>query len=310
MNPAFSVVVLNFNGRELLARFLPSVVAAIQAYPAPIELIVVDDGSSDDSLEFLRRDYPQVRTIPLGANHGFSTACNTGVRQASCPIMVLLNNDIELDLEFFRHLPAHFSRPEVFAVRPVVQAVEDGQVRDFLHMRIAGRFRYGFLEVVPRPDDRTDGLAFITGVGAFHREKFLALGGFDELFNPFYYEDTDLSYRALKRGWVIVSEPRSVMYHYSSSTIPRFFNRTYVRRIGLRNHYFFVWKNITAPRLIAQHVCWTVVRWVRDLCRGDSASVVAFWWALRHLPAVMRKRRLERLSATRSDEELFRRYAP
>ena len=112
---AASVVIPNWNGKDLLARYLPSVVAALAANPAN-EIVVVDNGSSDGSAEFVRTAFPRVKLVALEKNLGFGGGSNAGFHAAANDIVVLLNSDMRVEEDFLAPLLEGFADPQVFAV--------------------------------------------------------------------------------------------------------------------------------------------------------------------------------------------------
>src|SRR5215831_6832352 len=112
---AISVVIPNWNGRDLLANYLPSVIEAVRTLPRG-EIIVVDNGSADGSVEFLRQTFPELRVLALAENLGFGGGSNAGFRAAQHDIVVLLNNDMRVAPDFLRPLLDTFMDEKVFAV--------------------------------------------------------------------------------------------------------------------------------------------------------------------------------------------------
>jgi glycosyltransferase involved in cell wall biosynthesis len=148
------------------------------------------------------------------------------------------------------------------------------------------------------------------GSSAFDRRKFLELGGFDPLFEPFYLEDTDLGYMAWKRGWKVLYQPRSVVWHEHRGTIGRRFSATEVRRALDKNFVLWTWKNIHEwPRLASHFFCtWTGA--VASVVAGESperASMAGIWRAFLQLPQAVRSRSKARQLAAIDDTEAFRR---
>ncbi len=215
-----SVVIPNWNGRDLLERYLPSVIAALGGNPDN-EIIVVDNGSTDGSAEFVRQAFPRVKLLALDRNLGFGGGSNAGFRAAKNDIVVLLNSDMHVSPDFLPPLLEGFRDERVFAVScqiffrdPATRREETGLTQ--------GRWQDGGLKVGHRIDPSIGDLfpCFYGGGGscAFDRRKCLELGGFDELLAPFYLEDTDLGYLAWKRGWQVLYQPRSVVYHEHRGT--------------------------------------------------------------------------------------------
>jgi GT2 family glycosyltransferase len=268
--PGVSVVIPSWNGRALLEKFLPTVLEAAAAFEAagraPTEVIVADDASTDDTLAWLAARFPQVRFESSDPQQGFGPTANRGVRAARYGLVYLVNNDVALEPATLPPLAAHFADPAVFAVA--------GQVYDYATGVLSGagqvgEFRAGFLRIhrryfVPLPAARV-GLPLLTifasgGSSLFDREKFLALGGFDELFAPFGWEDVELSLRAWKQGYEVRYEPRSAVWHQFSSTIsPRFAPR-HLKAVYERNRLLAHWLHLETPAQVASHLFFLLLK--------------------------------------------------
>jgi hypothetical protein len=148
------------------------------------------------------------------------------------------------------------------------------------------------------------------GSCAFDRRKFLELGGFDELLAPFYMEDTDLGYLAWKRGWKVLYQPRSIVFHEHRGTIGKRFSRTYIDSIVQKNLLLFCWKNIHEWSRLAPHFIFTVCGAFVSAAFGDAPqrpNLYAFLRAARQIIGAMRSRMHSRALAVVSDTEAFRR---
>lgn len=142
------------------------------------------------------------------------------------------------------------------------------------------------------------------GSAMFDKQKFLAMGGFDGLLSPFYWEDVELSYRAWKRGFAIVYEPRSITRHRVSSTIGKL-GRRGVRVIEQRNRLIYHWIHLQDLGMMASHVAWVAVLAVTAPLRLDAGFLLSVMAALRKLPAIRRRRGEEKQAQTRTDREVF-----
>ena len=303
-NTAASVVIPNWNGRDLLEKYLPSVVAALGGNPRN-EIIVVDNGSEDGSAEWLRTNYPAVRLIAHKRNLGFGAGSNSGFAAAVNGIVVLLNNDMRVEEGFLAPLLASFRNELVFAVSCQIFLNDPRKMREETGLT-QGWWENGMLRVRHRIDPGIDAPypCFYGGGGscAFDRRKFLELGGFDELLSPFYLEDTDLGYLAWKRGWQVMYEPRSVVYHEHRGTIGRRFSAAEIEGVLKKNYLLFCWKNIHEPKRLASHFAFATAAAV---IKRPNAS--AMWRAFRQLPAALRSRGRARGLAAIDDTEAFRR---
>jgi GT2 family glycosyltransferase len=300
---AASIVIPNWNGRELLAKYLPSVLEAASGNPSN-EVIVVDNGSEDGSAQFVHEQFPTVRVVALESNLGFGGGSNAGVAEARNDIVVLLNSDMRVAPNFLTPLLEAFSNDKVFAVSCQIFFSDPERRREETGLT-EGRWHRGKLQVGHRIDHQiTEAFPCFYGGGgscAFDRRKFLELGGFDEIFAPFYYEDADLGYLAWKRGWQVLYQPRSVVWHEHRGTIGRHFSDVRIAGVLGKNTLLFCWKNIHEWPKLAEHFAAVVAGAVlRGRLRG-------MWRAVIQLPGALRSRRRSRGLAAISDTEAFRR---
>jgi GT2 family glycosyltransferase len=309
---AASVVIPNWNGRDLLEKYLPSIVTALAGNPAN-EIVVVDNGSTDGSAEFVRRNFPQVHLVALEKNLGFGGGSNAGFRAAAHDIVVLLNSDMRVAPDFLAPLLEGFCDPLVFAVSCQIFFSDPAKLREETGLT-QGWWEDGQLRVRHRIDPAVDTLfpCFYGGGGscAFDRQKFLELGGFDRLLAPFYLEDTDLGYMAWKRGWKVLYQPRSVVYHEHRGTIGKRFREDQIQGVLKKNYLLWAWKNIHAwPRLVS-HLAFTWVGGLLAVVFGDvplRPDFAAVWRAFRQLPRAVVSRWRARSLAAIGDAEAFRR---
>lgn len=303
-----SIVIVSWNGSQLLQRGLPSVLQALDRTPGQHEVIVVDDGSQDDTLEMLRQRFPAVKTVALDANQGFGAACNQGVAQAAGDVVIMLNNDMVVEPDFLGFLLAPFAQDqELFAVACCVKKADRQTVE---LARTAGVFKLGFLKVLRQagatpPAGLCPALYGSGGAVAYDKGKFLQLGGFDPLYHPFYWEDTDLSYRAWRRGWRVCYQPQSIVYHEHQATIGKSFPRAYIRRINYRNRFLFMWSNIRDRGWLLQHALFLPAYLLLYGASGRWFYLRGFWDALARWAEVRRRRRTHS-GDVYSDEDILR----
>jgi GT2 family glycosyltransferase len=252
-----TIQILNWDGRALLEEFLPSVQRAAGSHP----VVVVDNGSTDGSLQMLQTRFPQVRTIPLAKNFGFAEGNNLGAVRVNTDVIVFLNNDMAVDEGFLRPLLCPFSDPTVFAVASRIN-VPDPEKASHETGNTRARFEKGFFEFRHDPMNEARAHQSFTipvfwaggGACAVDRRKFEILGGFDSLYHPFYVEDVDLSYQAWKRGWkCLVAPASSVVHKHRGTSAPRF-GADFVENTTRRNQFLFVWKNVTDSLLLLRHL--------------------------------------------------------
>jgi GT2 family glycosyltransferase len=307
-----SVVIPNWNGRDLLEKYLPSVVDAMSGSPEN-EVIVVDDCSTDGSVEFLASRFPNVRVIALPKNVGFGGVSNAGFRAAKNDIVVLLNSDMRVAPDFLAPLLEVFADDQVFAASCQIFFSDPKKLREETGLT-QGWWDMGGLRVRHRIDDAvTEAYPCFYGGGgscAFDRRKFLELGGFDHVLRPFYLEDTDLGYLAWKRGWKVFYQPKSHVWHEHRGTIGKKFSRDYVDAVVKKNFLLFTWKNIHEWSRLPGHFLYSWAGAVLSLIFGDAperANLYALLEAFLKTPGAMAARWRARSLAVIGDTEAFRR---
>mgnify|MGYP001600951236 FL=1 len=292
-----SIVIPNYNGEGLLKKNLPKVFDAIFSYKnGRAELVVIDDCSLDNSINLLKRlklefesKYPQIKfaIIKNETNLGFSSNVNQGIKNSSGDILILLNTDVVPEKNFLMPLLSHFKDKRVFAVGCMDKSIENGRV--VLRGRGLGKWEKGFLVHSRGEIDKTNTLWVSGGSGAFRKSIWDKLGGFNSLYNPFYWEDIDLSYRALKSGYKIVFEPKSIVLHeHEKGAIKKGFTSFEVKNIAYRNQFIFVWKNATDVNLQFLHLLWLPYYFIKALIGMDLAFLIGFFNALVLFPKILR----------------------
>jgi glycosyltransferase involved in cell wall biosynthesis/GT2 family glycosyltransferase len=307
---AVSFVIPSYNSRSLLEKYLPSVLE--EARRSGSEVVVVDDCSTDGTAAFLAERFPEVRLYALPANRGFAYAANYGVQQCRFGLVCVSNTDVELMPGFLEPLAGHFDDPQVFAVSSMQLPVDGappvyalpaaamfGGILWYRYQRICG---------VPR---KAVPVLFAQGAATvYDKEKFLALGGFDPMYRPIYWEDMDLCYRAWKRGWRSLYEPASTHRHYIMGTTGRM-HKVFAKQVfHWKNRFLFVWRNITRPAWVWQQVLLLPVSLLALACAGKPEAVLGFFSALAQLPEVVARRLKRPAAGTRSDAEVLSSFSP
>jgi len=280
-----SIIIPNRNGAELLEKNLPSVLAAAKGE----EVIVVDDASTDNSIELLQDKFSSVRVIRSGHHQGFASTVNIGVQEAAGEIVVLLNTDVLPEKGFLGPLVKHFSDPSVFAVGCLEKSLEEDKI--VLRGRGEAKWEKGFYIHWRGEVDKSSTAWVAGGSGAFRKSIWVKLGGIDTMYDPFYWEDIDLSYRARKAGYRILFEPTSVVVHeHEIGAIKREYSAIRVKIIAYRNQFLFIWKNLSDPNILLGHAIWTPIRLLQAVFRGDIAMLVGYIWALFRIHLVISSR--------------------
>ena len=251
MKTKVAVVILNWNGRALLERFLPSVVA--HSADEGVEIIVADNCSDDGSLSFLKDNYPQVRTIVLSQNWGYADGYNKALQEIEAEYYVLLNSDVEVTFGWLQPMIDYMDEhPVVAAIQPKI--LSERNKTYFEYAGASGGFidKYGYpfcrgriFGVVEEDGGQYNSVSDIfwaSGAALLIRSKdYFEVGGFDGTFFA-HMEEIDLCWRLNARGRRIVCFPQSVVYHVGGATLtgesPR---KTY---LNFRNNIIMLYKNL------------------------------------------------------------------
>jgi len=299
-----SVVIPNYNGQDLLNKNLPKV---IKTCPN-CEIIVVDDASTDDSVDFLQKNFKRIKLIQLAKNKGFAHAVNEGVRKANGDLVLLLNSDVSPRANFLQRPLSHFNRGDLFAVGFADYSHENGKV--IIRGRGGAIFDRGFVKHFALTSESGKTLWVSGGSGIFDRYKFLELGGFDVNFAPFYWEDIDLCFRAWQKGYRCLFEPRSKVDHYhEEGVIKKSKSEFFIKTISYKNQFLFVWKNISDPILILEHLLWFPYHFTKALLTLDLAFFSGFIWAILKLPQFIFDYQLPTTHYQLSDQEVLAKFA-
>ena len=286
-----SIVIPNWNGREKLERNLPAVFEVTGVY----EVIVVDDGSTDDSVDFVKKNFPKVKLIVRGQNSGFSTTVNTGVKQAQGEFVFLLNTDARPAKDSLIAALKILKDPKVFSV-----SCNSGGSWSWARFN-KGYFWHYMAEMSDKPHQT---LWSSGGSGVFRTATWWELGGLDELFNRFYEEDVDLGYRATKRGYLNFWDPNSVVEHYKEKgVIEENFSKQVISRVAQRNQLLFIWKNIHDRGLLFEH---------KKALLGKLLLSPLYWriflGALARLLPLLKERKTEKAVARLQDRDILAKF--
>lgn len=248
--PSVAIVILNWNGKRHLEKFLPSVFTT--TYPNA-KVIVADNASTDDSLSFLQQHFPHVETLVLKENHGFAKGYNEALRQVKADYYVLLNSDVEVTPDWLQPMISLLEGDKTAAAcQPKIRAYNNNAFFEY-----AGACG-GWLDVYGYPfargrifdvceEDRgqydsteevfwATGAAMVIRSGVFHQ-----LHGFDEYFFA-HQEEIDLCWRTHLAGYKIFCCPQSVVYHVGGGTLPR--GNTKKTYLNFRNNQIMLAKNL------------------------------------------------------------------
>ena len=306
-----SVIIPVFNSANVLEKNLPKVLEAVKDYhDGKIEIILTDDNSSDNSTkvigDFIKKyksDAIDIKLLMSDENQGFSSNVNRGAQAAKGESLILLNADVIPSKNFLDPLLSHFMDESLFAVGCMDESVENGKI--VLRGRGLGRWKKGFLVHSKGSIDKTNTLWVSGGSSAFRRSIWEELGGLDGLYNPFYWEDIDLSYRALKSGYKLAFDKNSVVRHeHEKGVIKREFSSNEIKKIAYRNQFIFVWKNADLTNLLI-HIFFLPYHLITSIASKDYLLSVGFLNALIRLPKIIKSRSKSSKRFVLSDKKII-----
>jgi GT2 family glycosyltransferase len=256
VRPTIAIVILNWNGRKYLEKYLPFVVASTYSGK---EVIVADNASTDDSIAFLRENYPQVRVITLDHNYGFAKGYNEALRQVKSDYYVLLNSDVEVGPGWLEPVLELMEKdPSIGACQPKIRMVSNRELFeyagaaggwvDFLGYPFAMGRIFDVCEKDDGQYDVAEPIFWASGAAMFVRaELYHSLGGLDEYFFA-HQEEIDFCWRLQLAGYKVYSCPGSVVYHVGGGTLPKGNERKVF--LNFRNNLIMLAKNLPAAQLV------------------------------------------------------------
>ena len=312
-----SIIIPNYNGEKLLRKNLPKILESVKEYgDGNVEIIIPDDPSTDNSKDVIEKFISNIKEKNIVGKtienknmlqSGFSKNVNRGVSISKGDIIILLNSDTYPNKDFLKPLLRHFENEQVFAVGCMDESHENGKI--ILRGRGLGKFEKGFLVHRAGNVDKNNTLWVSGGSSAFRRSIWDKLGGLDPLYDPFYWEDIDLSYRAIKSGYLTVFEPKSVVTHeHEEGIVKETFSDKYVKKISYKNQFVFMWKNITDVRLIISHFLWLPYNFLKALLAGDWQFFNGFILAIMIFSKINRSRQFVSRLFVKTDYQVLKDY--
>lgn len=284
-----AIVILNWNGAEMMRRFLPSVVEnSMEA-----DIVVIDNGSTDDSLQYLETEMPNVRRIVLDKNYGFAEGYHLGLAKVEAKYFLLLNSDVEVHKGWLKPMITYMeAHPEVAACQPKLlcqwapekfeYAGASGGFIDALGYPYCRGRVFGTVEKDNGQYDDIVPVMWATGAALMIRSSdYWEVGGLDGRFFA-HQEEIDLCWRLRSRGHGIVVIPQSVAYHLGGGTLPQ--GNPHKDYLNFRNNLLLLYKNLPEERLKSvMRIRWWLdaLASVQFLLKGQTGSFKAVWRARR-----------------------------
>ena len=298
---SLAIVILNWNGKHFLEKFLPSVCE----YSGNAKIIVADNASTDDSVNYIRRFYPGIQLIINESNGGFAKGYNDALKHVEADYYLLLNSDIEVTPNWTLPLLRIMENPTVAGCQPKVLSYQDktmfehagasgGMLDRNYYPFCRGRIFDKFEHDEGQYNDEVD-VFWATGAALLIRaELYHQVGGLDEAFFA-HMEEIDLCWRIKKLGYTFKVAPASTIYHVGGGTLPYLSpKKTY---LNFRNSLYMLVKNhdgLLFPKLL-QRLSLDGIAGIRFMLRGEwkhLASVFNAHMAMyKHLPTLMKQRK-------------------
>lgn len=287
-----SVVILTWNGCEMLKKFLPSVISHSQG--DDVEVCVADNGSKDDTVEMLKRDFPDVRLIMLEKNYGFADGYNKALQRVESQYVVLLNSDVDVRTPWLCPLISYMdAHPNVAACQPKILSYRQPEL--FEYAGAAGGFidkngypfcRGRIFSTVEKDNHQYDepiSIFWATGAALFIRlEEYRKAGGLDGSFFA-HMEEIDLCWRLRSRGHDIVCIPQSVVYHVGGATLQK--ENPMKTLLNFRNNLVMLYKNTSdeaeLKKVMRIRCFWDFVAAMSFVAKGSYANAAAIFKARR-----------------------------
>ncbi len=282
--PSVAIVILNWNGKSFLEKFLPSVVAS--SYNN-LSINVADNASEDDSIDFLRRNYPEVRILLSDNNEGFSRGYNAALKRVTADYYILLNSDVQVTEDWIEPIISLMEsdekiaacQPKILSFRKRKQFEYAGACGGFID-KLGYPFARGrIFETCESDTGQYDNLIQIfwaTGAALFLRAKiFHELNGFDEIFFA-HQEEIDLCWRMQRKGYSIYVVPSSVVYHVGGGTLPMGDRKKVY--LNFRNNLIMMTKNLPAPEKVWKipvRIFMDIIAAYRSLIDGNFSTFIS-----------------------------------
>jgi len=283
-SPSVAVVILNWNGKHFLKKFLPSV---IQSTYTNLSIIVADNASTDGSVSFLRNDFPFIKVIENKENEGFAKGYNTALKQVTADYYILLNSDVCVSEGWIEPIISLMeTNPKIGACQPKILSFHNknkfeyagaagGWIDKFGYPFNRGRV-FDFCEKDKGQYDDTAEVFWASGAAFFVRSSvYHQLNGFDEFFFA-HQEEIDLCWRMQRAGYKIFAVPRSVVYHVGGGTLPMGNKRKVY--LNFRNNLLMLFKNLSPSEKlwkIPVRIFLDNIAGLQGLAKKDSATFKA-----------------------------------
>jgi GT2 family glycosyltransferase len=289
-----SIIIPVYKNYEMFYKYLE----INKKYFTGCEVIVMNDYPLKNITKPIKKIYPESIIINNKKNLGFADSVNHGVLKAKRNYVFLINSDVVLKDNSFLNALDYFKKDRRLFAVGFAQVEKDGKIVGANR----GYFKNGLInhshQLIFNHQQLVSNYWAEGGSSIFRKKLFIDLGLLDKLFNPFYWEDIDLSYRAWKAGYKILYDPTIKVEHHHESTIGKYFNKSRILEIAFRNQLIFHWKNLTDKKLVFEHL----------LNIPKFIFIPGFFDALIRLPKILQARKKAIKLFIKSDEEILEKF--
>jgi GT2 family glycosyltransferase len=274
---SISIVIPTYNGLQYLQANLPLVLLACPN----CEIIVVDDASTDDTSAWLKKNYPKIAIVCNDKNSGFAISVNKGVKKATNPLVLILNNDVAPEKGFIKPLLEIISKENIFSVGSL--EISENQGKRTTSGKSWFKIKNGML-LHGKCRSQTSGETAWTQGGSMlvKKDVFQKLGGFNPIYSPGYWEDIDLGWRAKQAGYINWFCADSKVKHNHGSTFDSLYRKSQIELLSYRNSFLFVWKNFKTKDFLIS-LFWLPYNLLFLGVKTRGVYVIAFFQALTRL---------------------------
>lgn len=300
MSPKVSMIILNYNGKRWLEKCLPTIK---KIEYEPLEVIIVNNGSTDDSGEFVRKKYPGFRLLEVMPNRGFAGANNFGVKHARGKYVLIINNDTEVPPGFLMPMVRRMEKDNTIAVmQPKIRSLRKKHLLDAASSFFTSTgflYHYGYYQLQSKKQYNKEHFVYSAkGACLFaRRDDYLKLGGLDEDF-VCYVEESDYCHRVWLSGKKVLYFPQSYIYHWGGGDMSVMERSEVTIYRSFRNRFYSYIKNLSFPELIKLLPVHFVLSegiifsaFVRGIFRHSIAAQLGTLWWIFHLPRILKKRK-------------------
>ena len=306
MQTRTAIVILNWNGEKFLRQFLPSLIENTNSKIARI--CIIDNASTDNSLQFVAENFPQIQIVKLDKNYGFAGGYNRGLKEIEAEYFMLLNSDVEVPNNWIEPLVELMDSDKTIGICGP-KLIDYNNRSKFEYAGAAGGYidKYGYpfcrgrlfesLETDNGQHDTREDCLWISGAALFIRsEIFFKVGGFDDDFFA-HQEEIDLCWRVQNSGYRVVCEPKSKIFHVGGGALPK--SNPFKTFLNFRNNLYLIVKNMPdneCRKVLFVRFFLDIVAAVRMLFQGNSGEFKAVFRAYReflHNKKKMKQKRTE-----------------